>query len=89
MYSYVNIPESALDAFCFYLKDKIIEFYKNPENQAEFEKWLSERNIKSGLRAEGEQACRSESCADPLNAGMSSCELPILQASNQAVKGKL
>lgn len=42
-----NIPEPALDTFCFYLKDKIIEFYKNPENQAEFEKWLSKRELKS------------------------------------------
>lgn len=41
------VPEPALDAFCFYLKDKIIEFYKNPENQAEFEKWLSKRNLKN------------------------------------------
>ena len=36
------VPEPALD-----LKDKIIEFYKNPKNQAEFEKWLSKRNLKN------------------------------------------
>ena len=41
------VPEPALEAFCFYLKDKIIEFYKNPANQAEFEKWLSKRNLKN------------------------------------------
>lgn len=40
-----DIPEPLLDDFCFYLKDKIIEFYKNPANQAEFEKWLSKRNL--------------------------------------------
>lgn len=41
------IPEPLLEDFCFYLKDKIIEFYKNPENQAAFEKWLSEKECKT------------------------------------------
>lgn len=47
MVDITSVPEKSLDNFCYFLKDVIKRFYDNPENQAAFEKWLSEKECKT------------------------------------------
>ena len=42
-----TIPRIEAKILCSTILDSVIDFYKNPKNEAAFEEWMAKRNKKS------------------------------------------